>query len=568
MASIADMARDYGSLEEWKPASPLHEMLAKIAGGMKGVNEWVGRGRGGKQVSSNPMNFVWGDLPEAVDRLAYGQRLDPTHYLDLAGAAPFVGKAAGMAGRGAADFAKHIDLGAFATHPPGSPMAQAGKVSIKGDTRPKVMRRLEDEFATPEAAAQAAMTPVEAQKAEKAAARAAEEAEASKSWPVDKRSTVMRSQRTAYPGIYDDPRELVARAKVADEDPALKELFNVNRDDIWQISEEGRRKGNMEDVPYRTAKNPKGAAAVEDITNPRNTRRVENIIEAARDRPELFNPMASWYVMDPAYQRLVELVGKERAPELYRKFNAMTGMASPGSEVLTEINRGTMALKLANEGRFGDFEKYGGVKLAKRGKDFPEDMQNIIPHPYHPTAQAGPMRKFVDSGELDMNSAKVPSYIGASGVPETGFQTAFPVGDAHFSRLVGLPDVRGWKRSKEGSLIPNAASASVPEMVGLTPWFRALAHRQELEAVPGQAVVWGGGSNATGVTSPIGAGKLELLAMQIKKAAKREGIPATEMRDRVLLGKAQAGEIDPKLLAMIGGGSGAAAALTAAMADE
>jgi hypothetical protein len=262
--------------------------------------------------------------------------------------------------------------------------------------------------------------------------------------------------------------------------------------------------------------------------------------------------------MDPLYQRFEQIYGPQRAVEEYNKFNVLTGMASPGSEVLTEFNRGTGANWLATQNRFGDFQKYGGLAEFRRGADFPQDMRGIIGHPYHSTAHSGPMSKYVESGLLDMGSAKVPSYIHASGVPQTGFQTQWPVGDAHWSRLVGLPDVRGATTKKGVPSIPNA-SASVPEMTALGPWWaKDVAAPMGLEAVPAQAIVWGAGSGATGVTSPIGAPKLELLAQQIGKAANRMGVSPQDARDMIIRGEAHAGFIDPALAAgtgaAIGGG--------------
>jgi hypothetical protein len=153
------------------------------------------------------------------------------------------------------------------------------------------------------------------------------------------------------------------------------------------------------------------------------------------------------------------------------------------------------------------------------------------------------MGKYLASGLIEMDSAKVPSYIHASGVPETGFQTQYPVGDAHWSRLVGLPDVRGATTKKGVPTIPKA-SASVPEMVALGPWFnQRIAQPMGLEAVPTQAVIWGAGSGATGVTSPIGAPKLELLAQQIGETATRLGISPETARDMIIRGQAYAGGI-------------------------
>jgi len=45
--------------------------------------------------------------------------------------------------------------------------------------------------------------------------------------------------------------------------------------------------------------------------------------------PDLYKGMGSWYVMDPAYPHFVRLFGKDAAPEAYRRFNTLTGMASP-----------------------------------------------------------------------------------------------------------------------------------------------------------------------------------------------------------------------------------------------
>jgi len=364
-----------------------------------------------------------------------------------------------------------------------------------------------------------------------------------------KDQTVMRPQRMAYPDIYKNPKELVAEAtsRVAPEDPLLKQLFDVNREDLWNISQQGTRQGNITDRPFKAAAKAKGAGHAGEVMNPRNTQRVQDIIGEAAQQPELYKGMASWYTMDPLFQRFVDIYGPEQAIAEYSRFNTLTGMASPGSEVLTELNRGSAANWLSKEGRFGDFQKYGG--LAGSG---PADMAAVMGHPYHSTAQSGPMSKYLTGGALDMASAKVPSYIAASGVPETGFQTQWPVGDAHWSRIVGLPDVRGATTKKGKETVPNA-SASVPEMTALGPWWKnEVAAPMGLEAVPAQAVIWGAGSGATGVTSPIGAGKLELLAQQIGKTSQRLNVSPETARDMIIRGQTHAGYIDPKLAAAMG----------------
>jgi hypothetical protein len=334
----------------------------------------------------------------------------------------------------------------------------------------------------------------------------------------------------------------------------MKQLFGVNRDELYDISEQGTRKGNLIETPYKTAANPKGAAHASEVTNPRNTQRLVDIIGEAKQRPELFKGMASWYTMDPLYRHFERIYGPERAVQEYQRFNTLTGMASPGSEVLTELNRGTAANWLDKQGRFGDFVEHGGGMSSNA----PADMAGVLGHVYHKTAQANPMASYLRSGKREMGSAKVPSYIDASGVPETGFQTSYPVGDAHWSRLVGLPDVRG----KAGGTTPlqAGASASVPEMVSLTPWWQEkVAGAHGIEAVPAQATVWGAGANATGVTSPVGAPKLELLSQKIMETSRRLGVSPETARDMVILGKTHAGKAT--IPGMAAAGAGAAGAL-------
>jgi hypothetical protein len=360
-----------------------------------------------------------------------------------------------------------------------------------------------------------------------------------------KMATVVNPERIAYPGIYSNPRELVQEAanRVAPESPLLKQLFGVTREDLFDISQQGTRAGNITDIPFKTAANPKGAAHASQVMNPRNVQRLQDIVGEAKQQPELYKGMASWYTMDPLYKRFVDIYGPDRAIGEYNKFNTLTGMSSPGSEVLTELNRGTAANMMDTAGRFAEFRKYGGLPEGKRKSDFPPELAGVTGHPYHKTAQSGPMEKYLETGLLNMGSAKVPSYIHASGVPETGFQTQWPVGDAHWSRLVGLPDVRGATTKKGKESVPNA-SASVPEMVSLGPWFnQRIAQPMGMEAVPAQAVIWGAGSGATGVTSPIGAPKLELLAQQIGETARRLNITPEAARDLIIRGQAYAGGI-------------------------
>ena len=359
-----------------------------------------------------------------------------------------------------------------------------------------------------------------------------------------KLQTVKDPQRMAFPGIYGNPREIAAKAasRVAPEDPALKQLFGVTRADLYEMNQ--GRKGNLPGTLPGAAAKPKGAAAAARVMTKENEQRLVDTLGEAQKHESLRHGMEPWYITDPAFQRMVQLIGMEAAVREYDKLNHLMGMASPASEVMTEIPRGTAAYSLNTQGRFGDFLKYAGMPEGKRTRRFPADIRNVPGHAYHRTAQAGPMAKYLESGEMTMKTPKVPLYIQASGVPETGFQTATPVGDAHWSRAVGLADTRNWKNVKGKQAIPGA-SVTNPEMAMLSPWWRSqIADKVGLEPVSAQGLTWGTYAPQTGVDTPIGAGKLELLAKNIMMTARRLGVSPETARDMILMGKTYAGKAE------------------------
>jgi hypothetical protein len=352
------------------------------------------------------------------------------------------------------------------------------------------------------------------------------------------KQTVKNAQRIAYPGIYGDPKEIAALAasRVAPEDPLLKQLFGVTRADMHQQAHGRQGMPHLGMLPGAAA-NPKGSMATEGVMNPRNEQRLIDVMAEAQKHQGLRHGMEPWYYMDPLFDRMVKLLGLQKATEEYKKMNAMMGMASSSSEVNTEIPRGSLAYWLQNQGRFNEFVKHGGKRSEERPADFGETPGHLA----HKTAHALPMQKFLERGEVDMNSPKVPMYIEASGVPATGFQTRTPVGDAHWSRAVGLADTRNPKTIKGQEVVPGA-SVSTPEMSALGPWWRhKIANKLGLESVPAQALAWGAFSPQTGVTTPIGAPKLELIAKQIGLTAKRLGVSPQTARDLVLSGKERMG---------------------------
>lgn len=355
------------------------------------------------------------------------------------------------------------------------------------------------------------------------------------------RPTVANPLRAAYPGIYKSPSVLAAEANrmVAPEDPALKELFGVTRADLYGMLQD--RVGGQS----QTIKRPKTgriptSPKLESIMSDANTNRLlEGISTARREAPALVEGMAPWYIMDPMYWRLVELVGEKEATRLFNQTTTLTGMASPGSSVPAELHRGTAANYLAEKGRFGDFVNKVGISLDERGPDFPSDIIDVPGHAYHATAHTKPMVNYLKPEHhgdraVEMGSVKVPVYIEASGVPGVEgipFQTKTPAGDAHFSRSVGLADVR-----ESGDW---GASITGPELRGLEDWWQKdIAEPSGYEAVPAQAINWGLYAPQTGVETLIGAGKLELLARRIMDKAKRTGENPFDLRDRVLKGQA------------------------------
>lgn len=348
--------------------------------------------------------------------------------------------------------------------------------------------------------------------------------------------TVRDPIRMMYPGIYRDPREIAeaANRQIAPENPMMKQLFGVTREDLQDI---GRGRVGWDVPNVNQLAGGQGARIADQVTTPQNTQRLIDILTEAGKYPGL-RAMDAWYVMDPAFQRLEKMVGTQAAIPMYKKWNTMTGAASASSEVLDELQRGGAAHWLSNQGRWDDFVKYGGLAKDKRTMaDFPEDMRYMAGHLAHKTSHADPMESYLRSGIHESDRPKIVPYVLASGVPQTGFQTRFPVGDAHFSRILGLADLR------EGRTTANA-SWSRPEYNSLTPWFRENVARQVgLEAVPGQARLWGAGAPQTGVTSPIGAPKLELLTQQILVAAKRLGLSPEKARDMILKGEIGAGAV-------------------------
>lgn len=329
-------------------------------------------------------------------------------------------------------------------------------------------------------------------------------------------------QRTAFPGIYERPDEIVRRAveNAAPEDPALKELFGVSRNDLFEMSKAPRVAESIVKLP----KKARGSEAAENIKTPRNRQRIVDVLSEAQKYPQLAEGMQAWYNMDPALWRLREI--SNQPENAFERFNTFSGMASPGSDVMTELRRGTAARYLDEQGRMEDWKKYGG-QPDQRGA--PDDIRGVPGHPYHSTAHSLPMEYYSQTGEIGIKAPKVPPYIQSSVPAEMGGTWTVPVGDAHWSRGIGLADTR---RGQDF-----AASVSTPELTSLMPWWSGISSDVGVQEVPAQALAWGAFSRATGVDTPVGAPKLELLARAIMRRAAELNLDPRYVRDEVLAGR-------------------------------
>jgi hypothetical protein len=349
------------------------------------------------------------------------------------------------------------------------------------------------------------------------------------------RSTIRGAGRKTIPGIYDDPREIVERASraVAPESEAMQQLFGVTREDLADIAM-SRAPTNY--LPPGAPARPRGTDYAELVMQPANTNRLVDILGESLDSP-LRPGMTGWYIFDPVYNRLKELVGEDEAQKMFLDLNTLTGVHSANAAVANELTRGSAMNWLNREGRLDDYLRFGG-KAGLPGS--PIDMATIPGHMAHKTAHVVPALRYLETGELS-REAKTPAYIASSMPPELGTNINFPVGDAHFVRGIGLSDVRPETKDPTSRF----ASWSMPEAMQLSDWFaRDVARRAGLPGVPGQALLWGALSPTTGVKSKIGAPKLEILSDLIMQTANRLRITPEEARDMVLTGKAYAGKAE------------------------
>ena len=207
---------------------------------------------------------------------------------------------------------------------------------------------------------------------------------------------------------------------------------------------------------------------------------------------------------------------------------------SASSTVPSEIAKGTLAHNLERAGQLEELVAAKAERPVVGGAA--QGLLNQLAD-LHPSA----VRNMIESGgnrfwsELDP-SQKVTNYY----YTKMGQNQFWPVSDAHFARMVGLPDVRPWKpvASDEGTVLaPNEASIGKTEMAPVGEWF----HRNVAEPLgltgggTGQPLLWGAGASRTGVESEIGAPYVEMVANAAAKAGARQGISPLDAWIRYML---------------------------------
>jgi len=352
--------------------------------------------------------------------------------------------------------------------------------------------------------------------------------------------TVDDPQRLAYPGIYRNPKEIAQQAldAVIPEGEAMKTLFGVSRGDLDAISQ-GRNYGALSapDHAFPFPARGRGAAVSEGVLTPANMRRIVDISgESLKHDPLKFT--RSWYEMQPFWDRAAEL---GLSPEEMQRMNARIGLHSALADPRSEVNRGTLANKLINEGRLDDYVNFGGYgtkgSIMRNGEyrpsrfeveGFPADMLDMKSHLAH-KAHVGKLLELEKQGFYPPSSPKVATYIQATDplYPDP----RRPIADSHFARGIGYGDVR--QTASPG------VELSGPEYRDLLPWWEKASDKLDLHPRDHQAMLWNVMGPQTGVKY-IGPPKLEILSDEIMKASRRLGVAPDMARDMVITGKAGA----------------------------
>lgn len=345
-------------------------------------------------------------------------------------------------------------------------------------------------------------------------------------------------QRMDFSGIWGDPREIarVANDMVSPEHPSLKQIFGVTREDL--LNDYGNRTGNLSGADLLSpmkSRRPPTAGSIENTMTPRNAQRLVDIIAEAKKYPNLVAG-SNFYPLDPLFHRTEQLMPRDDAVDQFRRFNLLTGYNSPGSSVEDEIRRGASAQHFAAQGRLNEWLMNAGTPEELRDRYFPDDLRYLKPGPYHKSGTApGVARVLPDFDYRSMvgtDRPKLPLYVGASGIPETGFQTDYPVLDTHMVRQIGLHDIR----PNYPDAMPKVNDAHV-----FAPWFaKNVAQPHDLSSTRAQALLWNVLGPQTGIKTTVAVPKLEQYSRYFSQRANELGLDPNEVTDQVLRGEERA----------------------------
>ena len=319
---------------------------------------------------------------------------------------------------------------------------------------------------------------------------------------IGSRTTVKSPNRKMFPGVYRDPRIIVAESaqRVPEESGLLYDLFGVNRADLdaMAMAKRGTDQGVLE---VATGGGRSEAAA--NVMTPANTQRMIDILAEGRARAE-FTGSAGWYESEPLLLEFMYELGPDEGKAAFERFTQMGAALSPGTGVPQEIKRSSLAYVMDRQGNLQDF--------------IDGDLPAGFGHAYHSTAHASGLGRLLDTGDFrspNLNDGpKTRDYYAA----RMGNTRAF-AGDAHDARLRGLVDTRGAE---------NVGSMSSGEKKALRGWHSGIANDVGLDETPAQALGWNIAGTSTGVESPLGAPFLELIADAAGRAGQKYGVPAKD----------------------------------------
>jgi hypothetical protein len=368
-----------------------------------------------------------------------------------------------------------------------------------------------------------------------------------------KLQTVDDPRRIMYPLIYAHPDDIINMAREHyTPDPGTEgpmyQLFGHTRQSLDDLSQNERpfdftRPDSPEYAPFVSSRR-EGAPYTSQVMNPRNNRRIRDVLSRGLDDPTL-RAMRSWYELSPMYDVMGSLNLGEREQ---RGLNARMGVMSPLASPDTEIPRGFMANYLSNEGRLDDFVRYGGWSMQDKLNSetaIPPDLMWDFGHSTH-GSHVPNLMEYETLGRLwpSPSANKVNTYIEASAPRLPYWQR--PVADSHFTRMTGLPDVR--TANITGALRGNMTN---PEYAQMYPWWNSrIAGELDQRPRDAQALAWGLFGPTTGVKA-IGAPKLELISNYINDVANARGWDPIDTRNKLLRGEiggyAEGGAVDDDL---------------------